>query len=620
MSYVVLALKWRPQTFDEVVGQEPIAQTLVNAIRTGRTAHAYLFTGPRGVGKTSTARILAKALNCVKGPTPEPCNVCDACREITGGRALDVIEIDGASNRGIDDIRELRESVRYAPASTRTKVYIIDEVHMLTTDAFNALLKTLEEPPAHVVFVLCTTEPLKVPATILSRCQRFDFARLRVRDTLGRLRTITQAEGIDIDDDALTLIARRSEGSMRDALTLCDQVIASGRSPLDSAGVASALGIAGRDLYFAISDAVLAQDPHRALTLLANAYDEGQNLQEVAEELVHHLRNLLVISVGPELGELLDATDQERERYTAQAAMARPSDLIRQLHIAMETAARMRRSGFPRVLLEVAVAEICLLPRALDLTTWLRDPSAAPTSHGPQSPTPPSMPPPAPSSPASTPVRTAGARPAPASHSRPSAPPPTAGPSSHQPPSAGSSSAQPPSAGPSSPGPNASGSASASMAMAEPAGAVSTAVGTEAPPAAEEVQPETVPAGVDAAWPTAILLVRRKRPALSAALIGSAVVGEEGGYLKVRLAAGATPFQRESLEAPENRATIQAAIQEAYGRPIGWRIEMGAAPASAAGSGTGTAPAGPPPSGARSNLADIQRIAQQMDGEIMGPA
>ncbi len=432
-----------------------------------------------------------------------------------------------------------------------------------------------------------------------------------MRDTLGRLRTITQAEGIDIDDDALTLIARRAEGSMRDALTLCDQVIASGRSPLDSAGVASALGIAGRDLYFEISDAVLAQDPHRALTLLANAYDEGQNLQEVAEELVHHLRNLLVISVGPEMGELLDATDQERERYTAQAAMARPTDLIRQLHIAMETAARMRRSGFPRVLLEVAVAEICLLPRALDLTTWLRDPSAAPALHGPQSPTPPSMPPPAPSSPASASVRTADARSAPASRPRSSTRPPTAGPSS----------SQPPSAGPSSPGPTAPGSTSAPRAMGEPAVAVSTAVGTEAPPVTEaEAQPEALPNELDTAWPTAIQLVRRKRPALSAALIGSAVVGEEGGYLKVRLAAGSTPFQRESLEAPENRATIQAAIQEAYGRPIGWRIEAGAAPASAAGAGSGTTPAGPPPSGARSNLADIQRIAQQMDGEIMGPA
>jgi DNA polymerase-3 subunit gamma/tau len=595
MSYVVLALKWRPQTFSEVAGQEPIAQTLVNAIRTNRTAHAYLFTGPRGVGKTSTARILAKALNCVNGPTPEPCNVCDACREITGGRALDVIEIDGASNRGIDDIRELRESVRYAPAATRMKVYIIDEVHMLTTDAFNALLKTLEEPPAHVVFVLCTTEPLKLPATIVSRCQRYDFARLRVRDTLGRLRTITQAEGIDIDDDALALIARRAEGSMRDALTLCDQVIASGRSPLDSAGVAAALGIAGRDLYFAISDAVLAQDPHKALTLLANAYDEGQNLQEVAEELIHHLRNLLVISVGPEMGELLDATDQERERYSAQAAQARPADLIRQLHIAMETAARMRRSGFPRVLIEVAMAEICLLPRSLDLTAWLRDPATAP-----QSPTPPQMPPPAPSN-AAAPSRTAAAA--------RSTVAPRSGPAAHGPSSAPQAMADP---------------AMAAGAKTESAGQVSTAVETEAAPVETEASPEPdsemVPADLADNWPAVIQLVRRRRPALSATLIGSAVVGETGGYLKVRLAAGATPFQRESLEAPESRAVVQAAIQEAYGRPMGWRVEAGAAPASAAGSPSPAAQPGPPPSGARSNLADIQRIAQQMDGEIMGPA
>jgi DNA polymerase III subunit gamma/tau len=610
MSYVVLALKWRPQTFEEVAGQEPIAQTLVNAIRTGRTAHAYLFTGPRGVGKTSTARILAKALNCINGPTPEPCNTCDACREITGGRSLDVLEIDGASNRGIDDIRELRESVRYAPASTRTKVYIIDEVHMLTTDAFNALLKTLEEPPSHVVFVLCTTEPLKLPATIISRCQRYDFARLRVRDTLGRLRTIVDAEGIAIEDDALSLIARRAEGSMRDALTLCDQVIASGRSPLDAAGVASALGIAGRDLYFAISDAVLQQDPQKALTLLANAYDEGQNLQEVAEEMIHHLRNLLVLSVGPEMGDLLDATDMERERYRAQADLARPADLIRQLHIAMETAARMRRSGFPRVLLEVALAEICLLPRAVDLTAWLRNPGAAGatpqatgsvTGAAPSAPS--SMPPSVPSS-------------VPSSAPQSPTPPPMPPPASAAPPPRP---ARPASSARSTAGPRSSTTPPKAMVEAEPFGDSPVAVTTEAPPVPETATEEIAPELADP-WAAVIQLVRRKRPALSASLLGSAVVGEDGGYLRVHLAAGATPFQRESLESPENRAAVQAAIQEAYGRAVGWRVEQGAAPASAMQATRPVDAPSPTSSGARSNLADIQRIARHMDGEIIGPA
>ncbi|MBD3160999.1 MAG: DNA polymerase III subunit gamma/tau, partial [Candidatus Eisenbacteria bacterium] len=372
MSYLVLALKWRPQTFDEVAGQEAISQTLKNAIRTGRTAHAYLFTGPRGVGKTSTARILAKALNCEQGPTPDPCNRCDPCREITSGRSLDVLEIDGASNRGIDDIRELRESVRYAPASGRVKVYIIDEVHMLTPDAFNALLKTLEEPPGHVVFVLATTEPLKVPATIVSRCQRYDFSRLRLRDTVQRMQAICESEGVEIAEEALSLIGRRSEGSMRDALTLLDQVIASGRTPIDGPAVAEALGIAGRDLYFSLSEAVLDGDARRAMALLGEAYADGQNLQEVAEELVAHLRNLMLLCLHDGLDDLVDATDAERDRYREQASRTKPADLIRQLHIAIETAVRMRRSAFPRVLLELALAEICLLPRSVDLAEWIR--------------------------------------------------------------------------------------------------------------------------------------------------------------------------------------------------------------------------------------------------------
>ncbi|MFN3477224.1 MAG: DNA polymerase III subunit gamma/tau, partial [Candidatus Methylomirabilales bacterium] len=243
MSYLVLARKWRPQTFDEVVGQRPVTQTLKNAILQNRLAHALLFAGPRGVGKTTTARILAKALNCEQGPTPEPCNRCPRCREITEGRSMDCIEIDGASNRGIDEVRELRENVRYAPALGKSKVIIIDEVHMLTEPAFNALLKTLEEPPPRVVFVLATTEPHKVPPTIHSRCQRHDFRRIGLQEMVGRLQTICSAEGIEVEKEALLAMAKAAEGSLRDAESLLDQVIAYSGQKVKLQDVVEALGL-----------------------------------------------------------------------------------------------------------------------------------------------------------------------------------------------------------------------------------------------------------------------------------------------------------------------------------------------------------------------------------------
>ncbi len=226
MSYLVLARKWRPQTFEDLVGQEHVSRTLGNAIASGRVHHAFLFTGARGVGKTSAARILAKALNCETGPTPTPCNLCPACLEISSGQGGDVFEIDGASNTGVDDVRELRENIRYLPSRSPYKIFIIDEVHMLSINAFNALLKTLEEPPAHAKFILATTEPHKIPITILSRCQRFDFRKISLPRVVGRLREIVDAEGIGISDAALGLVARRGEGSMRDALSTLDQVIA----------------------------------------------------------------------------------------------------------------------------------------------------------------------------------------------------------------------------------------------------------------------------------------------------------------------------------------------------------------------------------------------------------
>jgi len=279
MEYLVLARKWRPQVFEDVLGQEHVGKTLKNAIRLGRVAHAYLFSGPRGVGKTSVARILAKALNCEKGPVEIPCNSCVNCREITEGSSMDVNEIDGASNRGIDEIRELRENVKFAPASSRYKIYIIDEVHMLTKEAFNALLKTLEEPPPHVIFVFATTETHKVPATILSRCQRFDFRRLSLRNITDNLRRIASMEGIRISDAGLTLIAEASEGSVRDAQSLFDQAISFAGTEIGDGEVEELLGTADRRFLFSLSEAVLARDAAACLRIIEEAYFAGLDMR-----------------------------------------------------------------------------------------------------------------------------------------------------------------------------------------------------------------------------------------------------------------------------------------------------------------------------------------------------
>ncbi len=300
-AYQVIARKWRPPTFDDLVGQKHVAQTLQNAIRAGRLGHAFLFTGPRGVGKTSAARILAKALNCTAtpGPNPTPCGVCGPCESVAAGSSVDVVEIDGASNNGVDEVRELRENVKYLPASTRFKVYIIDEVHMLSTAAFNALLKTLEEPPAHVKFVFATTEVHKVPATILSRCQRFDFRRIPLDEVAGRLRTITEADGIKADARALRLVARQGEGSMRDAQSLLDQVIAyAGGGDVSETTVREVLGISDHAAVRDLAGAVLARDAAAALVMLDALYRGGSDLRQLARDLLEHFRHLLLARVA----------------------------------------------------------------------------------------------------------------------------------------------------------------------------------------------------------------------------------------------------------------------------------------------------------------------------------
>ncbi|HEY5282887.1 MAG TPA: DNA polymerase III subunit gamma/tau, partial [Polyangia bacterium] len=312
MSYLVLARKYRPQRFDDLAGQEHVARTLTNAIAMDRVHHAFLFTGARGIGKTSAARILAKALCCEKGPTANPCGACAICLSIASGQSVDVLEIDGASNTGVDDVRTLREGVRYLPAEARKKVYIIDEVHMLSTNAFNALLKTLEEPPAHVVFIFATTEAHKIPATILSRCQRYDFKLLSTSALTDHLTRILAAEAIDHEPDAVRLLAREAAGSVRDGLSLLDQVLAYvGKDKLTRERVAEVLGVADRSLLFHLASAVLDHDVAAVLRSLAEAVDRGVDLVQLARSFLGLLHDLEVVALVPDAADLIDATPEE---------------------------------------------------------------------------------------------------------------------------------------------------------------------------------------------------------------------------------------------------------------------------------------------------------------------
>lgn len=361
MSYVVLARKWRPKFFEEVVGQEHVARTLVNAIAQKRVAHAYLFCGTRGVGKTTTARILAKALNCAQGPTPTPCYECSSCKEILEGQAVDVFEIDGASNRGINEIRELREGVRYAPSRDRYKVYIIDEVHMLTNEAFNALLKTLEEPPAHAHFIFATTEPQKIPVTILSRCQRFDFKRIGQNDIVAHLTHLSRAEEIDAEKAALQLIARQANGGMRDALSLMDQVISFAGDSFDEAQVAQILGVANRKHLFELSQAVINRDAEAALLVLDEINRYGYDLQQFSAELVTHFRDLVVTAVVKNPERVTNLTENELAHVTQQVE-GQPVELLHRYFAAMaDGAQQMLRSAYPRLVFEMTLVRLAQL-------------------------------------------------------------------------------------------------------------------------------------------------------------------------------------------------------------------------------------------------------------------
>jgi DNA polymerase-3 subunit gamma/tau len=364
-SYLVIARKWRPQVFEELAGQEHVTRTLQNAITANRLAHAFLFAGPRGVGKTSAARILAKAVNCQHGPTQRPCNQCESCKEIAEGISIDVQEIDGASNTGVDNVRELRENVRYLPSKSRYKIYIIDEVHMLSTSAFNALLKTLEEPPPHVLFIFATTEPHKIPLTIISRCQRFDFKRIPLTMIFERLREITAAEGVKIDDDTLMLICREAEGSMRDAQSLLDQAISYGVEEVKREDVLTLLGIADRKILFDLSAAIFRKDARGCLSFIDELNNLGYDLGQFCRDFLNHFRNLLVVKLEGGQSPVLNVSEDEARDLREQAAAVSFEDLHRLFQILLNGEALMARTPFPRVILEMTVVEMARLDSLL---------------------------------------------------------------------------------------------------------------------------------------------------------------------------------------------------------------------------------------------------------------
>ncbi len=387
MSYLVLARKYRPQTFDDLAGQDHVARTLANAIATGRVAHAFLFTGVRGVGKTTSARLLAKCLNCVgpdgkqAGPTAKPCNLCPPCREITSGQDLDVQEIDGASYNGVDEVRRLQEGMTFRPARDRFKIYIVDEVHMLSTAAWNAFLKSLEEPPSHVKFIFATTEANKVPVTIVSRCQRYDFKLIATQTIAARLGQVIAQEQIEADPAAIQLLAREAAGSMRDAMSLLDQVIAFSGSKLASDDVTRVLGVADRKILHDLASALVGGNAAACLGIVDQLAQQGFDLVHVARDVLRHLRNLVVARVcdpggSPSLAEMLDLADEEIRDVVELAARSDADDLSRCFHGLSSAFDNVVRSGQPRMALEMVLVRLARRPPLLpldELLTRVRD-------------------------------------------------------------------------------------------------------------------------------------------------------------------------------------------------------------------------------------------------------
>ncbi len=370
MAYFVTARKWRPQKFEEVVGQEHITKTLKNAIQNNRIANAFIFSGPRGVGKTTTARILAKALNCLNPKDGEPCNECDLCVKFLKSQTLDIIEIDGASNRRIEEIRKLRESVKYAPTVGKYKVYIIDEVHMLTTESFNALLKTLEEPPAHTVFIFATTDVHKVPLTILSRCQRFDFRRIELQAIKKQLKKIADAENIEIDDQSLTIIAKKADGALRDAQSLFDQVVSYCGNKIEVKDITLMLNLIDEEIYFALSDAILEKNFAAAFDISQKLYENGWDFIDFTNGILEHFRNIMTLKIRGNT-DLIETSENYKKRYFKYKDLFSEGDLLRILTYLSKLQSEIKIIRNQKLKIEIALTQIIGLEKSSTISELL---------------------------------------------------------------------------------------------------------------------------------------------------------------------------------------------------------------------------------------------------------
>ena len=537
MTYQVLARKWRPQVFDAVVGQDPVTRTLRNALSSGRVAHAYLFTGPRGVGKTTTARLLAKALACTARTGPEACGACPSCQDFASGAPVDVMEIDAASNTSVDDIRTLRENVKYAPARGRFKVYIVDEVHMLSGAAFNAFLKTLEEPPAHVVFVLATTDPKKIPATVLSRCQRFDFRPITPEQLTESLTRILQQEGVPFEPGALPVLIRAAEGSLRDALSLLDTAIAYGEGKLDEAGVARLLGSSSPVHVRGFVGALLARDGAAALEAIDRAATGGEDLGALCREAIEMARRLLVLKVATG-APFADLTPAEAADLRAAAEPVSADELIYVLRAFLDADTEMRRSPHPRVELEIAAVRATRRPQPQAIETLITKLEEAevrlrqmPAAAGGAAP----------------------ARPGVVQGTLLDARPVAASPA-------------PRAQAPAPPAPVMASPATPAAAMPAPAAPARSDRPIEDEPLVETAAADIetteampVPAGLDAAWERVVTDVMKRKALLGSVLQHATPLRVEDGVLTLALQASA--FHREMLNDRGNKEMINEAVQ-----------------------------------------------------------